>query len=68
MKQSERFAARLFNEAQTPEARIKRAYQILYGREPSPNELDRGLTFIRQHGMPAYARVLFNTNEFIYTP
>jgi mono/diheme cytochrome c family protein len=68
MKQSERFAARLSNEAQTPEARIKRAYQILYGREPSPNELDRGLTFSRQHGMPAYARVLFNTNEFIYTP
>ncbi|MBM3766134.1 MAG: DUF1553 domain-containing protein [Acidobacteria bacterium] len=68
MKQSERLAARLAHEAPTPEARIKRAYQILYGREPSPNELDAGLTFSRQNGMPAYARVLFNTNEFIYTP
>ncbi len=68
MKQSERLAARLANEAATPEARIKRAHQILYGREPSVKELDAGLTFSRQHGMSAYARVLFNTNEFIYTP
>jgi hypothetical protein len=62
-------ADRLRREAGTdPAAQVRRAYQLLYGRAPSGKELSAGAAFLAAHSLPAYARVLFNTNEFLYTP
>ncbi len=69
LRQAERMADRLRREAGAgPAAQVRRAYQLLYGRAPSEKELGAGAAFIAGHSLPASARVLFNTNEFLYTP
>ncbi|MBI2688335.1 MAG: PSD1 domain-containing protein [Acidobacteria bacterium] len=69
LKQSERMAERLTNEAGAgAAAQVARAYSLLFGRAPSEKELRAGVSFIASHSLAAYARVLFNTNEFLYTP
>jgi len=69
LRQAERMADRVKREAggQTG-AQVARAYELLYGRAPSEKELRAGVAFIEMHSLGAYARVLFNTNEFLYTP
>jgi hypothetical protein len=44
--------------------RVRQAYRILYGRAPSAEELQIGLTFVAKSGWNEYARVLLNANEF----
>lgn len=69
MTQSRRLAERLEKEAGAePGAQVSRAYSLLFGRPPSDKERQTGVAFIRKHSLPAYSRVLFNTNEFLYTP
>jgi len=67
MGQSERLAERLRGEPDVS-AQVRKAYSLLYGRAPSEKESRAGVAFIGQHSLAAYARVLFNTNEFVYTP
>ena len=49
-------------------ASIRRIYRILFGRNPSPEELRLGVTFLRENdkGWAQYARVLLSSNEFLY--
>jgi hypothetical protein len=47
-------------------ARIKRLFQLAYGRSPSNAEQQELSTFVEQHGLPALCRVVFNSNEFVY--
>ncbi|HEU0123780.1 MAG TPA: DUF1553 domain-containing protein, partial [Bryobacteraceae bacterium] len=69
LRQAERMADRLRREAGAePAAQVTAAYGLLYGRAPSARELQAGKTFIDKYSLAAYARVLFNTNEFLYTP
>ena len=69
LKQAERLAERLRREAGADAgAQVDRAYVLLYGRAPSEKERKAGAAFINAHSLGAYARVLFNTNEFLYTP
>lgn len=69
LTQSRRLADRLHKEAGGEAvAQVSRAYALLYGREPSQKERQASVAFIHQHSLAAYARVLFNTNEFLYTP
>lgn len=68
MRQSQLLAERLQNEAGDTKAQIQRAYQLLYQRPPKESEIQKAALFITAHGLPAYCRVLFNTNEFVYTP
>jgi hypothetical protein len=65
LRQSERFAERLRKESGDP---VSRAYEILFGRSASDKEKAAGQAFVTGHGLAAYARVLFNTNEFVFTP
>ena len=68
-RQSERMAERIRNEAgAAPAAQAARAYSLLFGRAPSDKESRTGVAFIGQYSLASYARVLFNTNEFLYTP
>jgi len=71
-RQAESFARRLA-EAGSNEARIRRAYEILYEREPSQQELKLALEFLGGAAVGAdswawreYAHVLLSTNELAF--
>jgi len=46
--------------------KLRQAYRILYGRQPTAQELDLGLSFLGKHDWNEYARVLLNSNEFLW--
>lgn len=61
------FAERLRKEAgEEVEAQVRRAYRLLYSREPSAEELEECVTYSSEHGLEQLCRVLFNTNEFLF--
>lgn len=45
---------------------VVRAYQLTFQRAPTDDELRIATPFVEHHGLPALARVLFNSNEFLY--
>ncbi|MGI9466607.1 MAG: PSD1 and planctomycete cytochrome C domain-containing protein [Rubripirellula sp.] len=55
---------------QTLTPKIEEQVQILirlgYGREADARDLERALPFIENHGLAAYCRVVFNSNELLY--
>jgi hypothetical protein len=62
-----RFAERLRGEpSDDTAAKIRRAYALAYGRDPSESEIEFGETFIAKHGLEQYCVVLLNANEFLY--
>ena len=44
---------------------VIRAYQLAYARDPDVNEASQGRAFVERHGLSAFCRVLFNSNEFV---
>ena len=68
MRQAERLTDRLERETADGANRIRRAYQLLYGRPPTKQELKVGRRFVdgdKSH-WPKYAQVLLTSNEFLY--
>ena len=75
--QAGKFAERVFPDGEEA-SRIRGAYQILFSRDPTPKELELGLTFLKntpekpgylvnqepETAWKQYARVLFSSNEF----
>ncbi|MSU50784.1 MAG: DUF1553 domain-containing protein [Opitutus sp.] len=49
-------------------AQIRRAYQLALAREPGTDELRDTVPVVRQHGLAALGRALFNSNEFLFLP
>ena len=66
LKYCENFAARLDQQAKTPEAKIQTAFQLTYQRPASAEEVADFTTLAAQQGMPSVCRVLFNSNEFLF--
>jgi hypothetical protein len=69
MRQAERLHDRLEQELGSDDAaKIRRAYRLLYGRDPSREEIRLGRGFVRDDPMawPRYAQVLLSSNEFLY--
>jgi hypothetical protein len=64
--QSKALAKRLESEASNDEARITRAYLLLYSRKPTAPEIQTGLDFLRQtnQAWPSYAQALLTSSEF----
>jgi len=76
-RQAESFAKRVYDQG-NDEARIRKAYLLLYGRAPADAEMKAGIEFLLAHpdapgseiaGQPStgwkeYARVLLSSNEF----
>jgi hypothetical protein len=76
-RQADRLAKRV-NDEGSEEARIRKAYRLLYGRTPTAPEMQAGLEFVKANpekpgnqivGEPStawkqYARVLLSSNEF----
>ena len=66
-QQATALAKRLVAEADRMEVRVKRAYQLLFARHPSPPEIDEALRFITPENSESfqdYLQVLLGSNEF----
>jgi hypothetical protein len=57
---AEAFAKRIENKP------VPLAFEYAFGRPPSNDEAAAAQQFIRANGLPAFARALFNANEFVY--
>jgi len=67
LQQADMHAGRLRREAgQKAEDQIMQAFQLLYGREPDRFERKTSATMIREHGLEAFCRGLYNTSEFLF--
>jgi hypothetical protein len=44
---------------------VARAYRLTLGREPHDDERKPSESLVEKHGLPALARVLFNSTEFV---
>jgi len=49
-------------------AAVARAFALVLGRAPEPDEADEARRLVADHGLPALARVLFNAGEFLFIP
>jgi hypothetical protein len=66
-RMAERLASRVRQEAGgQPRPQIARIYKLGLGRAPRPDEQQTGSEFTARHGLAAFARVLLNSNEFLY--
>ncbi|MBI3881445.1 MAG: DUF1553 domain-containing protein [Verrucomicrobia bacterium] len=60
------FAERLERESgKDPNAQVRRAFQLVFGRAPSADEAAAATKLIAEHGLKVFCRALFNSNEFI---
>jgi hypothetical protein len=67
LDQSERFAGRLQREAgKEPDAQVRRAFRLAFGRIPSATEERAAIQLVRMHGLTVFCRALFNANEFVF--
>ncbi len=65
LRASKELASRVAKEAQGVDAQIRRAWQLVYQRDPTAEETKLAAALVKEHGMKALCRVLFNSNEFI---
>jgi len=63
---ADRFAARVSGQSNDIDAQVTLVYELAFGRPARDNELDDARVFIEKHGLPAFCRVIFNSNEFLY--
>ena len=67
LRMADRVATRIRLEGHTTtEASIDRAYALYYQRTPAPEEVELARELVSAHGLPALARALFNSNEFLF--
>ncbi len=67
LEQADLFSARLRREAgEKPDAQVGRAFQLVYGREPDRFERQESAAMIRDLGLDAFCRALYNTSEFLF--
>lgn len=67
LQQAEILAARLQNDAgNKPDRQVERAFWLAYGRAPDAYERRSSVTMIRDEGLDAFCRALFNTSEFLF--
>lgn len=67
LRMAEALARHIVNSGDENEGtQVSMAYRLLFQRDPRPHELALATSFVKQHGLPALARVLFNTNEFLF--
>jgi hypothetical protein len=63
---SRHFAERLERMEGGLAAQVRRGHMEALGRPPTAQEQEELEAFARQHGLPNYARLLFNLNEFAF--
>ena len=69
IQQADFLAERLTREAGgNPAAQADRAFRLAFGRPASDLEKNVSADLIRNNGLPAFCRTIYNTNEFVYLP
>ena len=67
LDQASAFANRVRDRAgENPADQISEAWQIVFAREPSVDEVRRATAFVAEHGLAPLGRALLNANEFLY--
>jgi hypothetical protein len=67
LEQSAVFAERLKREAgEDVIKQVELAFLLGFGRRPSEREITASVALVKIHGLAAFCRALFNTNEFVY--
>ena len=67
LRMSERFSERAKRDSgEDVVSQIGRVCVLMYGRAATPDEVAGWREFVAAHGLPALARVLFNSNAFLY--
>ncbi len=67
LQQADLLTARLRREAgEKSEAQVGRAFQLMYGRDPDRFERQESTAMIRDQGLEAFCRALYNTSEFLF--
>lgn len=62
MQQAGKLAGRVGGEKDP----VIRVYRLFYGRPPGDGELADAEDFVSKHGLVAFCRAMFNTNEFLH--
>ena len=62
MQQADKMAGRIGE----GERGVRKAYEVLYGRPASAEEVADALAFVKEHGMVSFCRAMLNTNEFLF--
>ncbi len=69
LEQADALAARVRAEAgDDPGAQVRRAYALVLSRDPDPDEQAEAVAVVQSHGLAVLARVLFNSNAFLFVP
>ena len=63
---AEATAMRLQQENTEPAEQVKQLMRLAYSRKAEQTEIARAIPFIKKHGLVAYCRVIFNSNELLY--
>ncbi|HTI51865.1 MAG TPA: DUF1553 domain-containing protein, partial [Planctomycetaceae bacterium] len=67
LRMAERLAGRIKDEVGSEVAKqLARVYDLAYSRQPTIDEIDKAQEFVARHGLAAWCRVVFNSNEFLY--
>ncbi|MCU0879711.1 MAG: DUF1553 domain-containing protein, partial [Pirellulaceae bacterium] len=67
LRMADHFAERLAAERpDNIEGQVARGFELAYGRAPQEEELSAAVGFVREHRLPAFCRILLNTNGFLY--
>lgn len=67
LRMADHFAERLQKDRPgNVEQQVMRAFELAYGRAASEAESAATMSFVREHGMAAFCRVLLNSNGFLY--
>jgi cell division protein FtsB len=67
LRMSKHFAERAEADAENDQsAQISRVLELAYSRQARDDETVLAAQFVKQHGLAAFCRVVFNTNEFLY--
>jgi hypothetical protein len=67
LRQSQYFAERVAQEAGSEkDASIVRAFELVFSRRPSLEELELARPLVEEHGLFVLCRSLLNSNEFLY--
>lgn len=67
LKQAGYFAARIERETGADvTAQAQHAFRVAFGREPAEEELAASQALVKEQGLAAFCRVLFNANEFVH--
>ena len=68
LDRADAFAARVTVKTNNISEQIHEVYELSLSRKPDVAELDDAEPIVKQHGLSTLCRVLFNSNEFLFTP